>query len=219
MGDSPEKPIYIETLPRRGYRLIAPVTMPHDATPRERLIARETGSGIGKRARTRFERPIIAILGTATLLMTFVLGTGAVNFRGLLFGGNTAKPITSLAVLPLENLSADPDQEYFADGMTDELITDLAQLDKLRVISRTSVMHYKRTQKTLPQIARELNVDAVSEGTVARVSCRHERRYGGGLQGRRHSPASLRSSQVPPRKHCQRSTGSSAFPGEAQAAA
>jgi TolB-like protein/Flp pilus assembly protein TadD len=71
-------------------------------------------------------------------------------------------------VLPLTNLSGDPSQDYFADGMTDELITDLGQISALRVISRTSVMQYKGTHKTLPEIARELNVDAVVEGTVLR---------------------------------------------------
>jgi serine/threonine protein kinase/Tfp pilus assembly protein PilF len=76
--------------------------------------------------------------------------------------------IQSIAVLPLENLSNDPEQEYFADGLTDDLITDLGQVAPLRVISRTSVMQYKHTKKPLPQIARELNVDAVVEGTVQR---------------------------------------------------
>ena len=76
--------------------------------------------------------------------------------------------IQSLAVLPLENLSGDPAQEYFADGMTDALITELSQIRKLRVISRTSVMQYKRTQKPLGEIARDLNVDAVVEGSVVR---------------------------------------------------
>ena len=76
--------------------------------------------------------------------------------------------IRSLAVLPLESLSNDVSQDYFADGMTDELITDLGQISALRVISRTSVMPYKRMRKPLPQIARELNVDAIVEGTVLR---------------------------------------------------
>jgi TolB-like protein len=73
-----------------------------------------------------------------------------------------------LAVLPLENLSHDPEQEYFADGMADELVTQLGQISALKVISRTSAMHYKGTQKTLPEIARELHVDAVVEGSVQR---------------------------------------------------
>lgn len=76
--------------------------------------------------------------------------------------------IGSLAVLPLDNLSGDKEQEYFADGMTDALITDLAQIGSLRVISRTSAMHFKGSKETLPQIGRELNVDAVVEGTVTR---------------------------------------------------
>ena len=80
--------------------------------------------------------------------------------------------IDSLAVLPLENLSRDPDQEYFADGVTDELITDLSKIGALRVISRTSIMRYKGLRKPLAEIARELNVDAVVEGTVRRAGSR-----------------------------------------------
>jgi len=169
MGDSTEKPIYIQTLSRRGYRLIAPVTtLPEPKSPQ---TAGEAVPGVGKWAPRRLGWAVIAILGAATFAAV-LLGTQARNFRERLIGRSMAKPITSLAVLPLQNLSADPDQEYFADGMTDELITDLAQLGELRVISRTSMMHYKGTQKTLPQIARELNVDAVIEGTVARAGDR-----------------------------------------------
>ena len=83
-----------------------------------------------------------------------------------------ALQLRSLAVLPLENLSGDPSQQYFADGMTDELITDLAQISGLRVISRTSAMQYKETKKPLPQVGKELNVDGVVEGTVERVGDR-----------------------------------------------
>lgn len=85
-------------------------------------------------------------------------------FRPILGAGN----IRSIAILPLTNLSGDPEQEYFADGMTEELTTDLGQVSALRVISRTSAMHYKGTKKTLPEIARELHVDAVVEGSVER---------------------------------------------------
>ena len=84
----------------------------------------------------------------------------------------TPTVIRSLAVLPLENLSADPEQEYFADGMTDQLIADLSSIPTLRVISRTSVMQYKRARKPLSAIARELNVDAVVEGAVVRAADR-----------------------------------------------
>src|SRR5260370_40106414 len=76
--------------------------------------------------------------------------------------------IRSLAVLPFESLSRDPSQDYFADGMTDELISDLGQISALRVISRTSVMGYKRARKPVPQIARALNVDAGVQGTALR---------------------------------------------------
>jgi len=87
----------------------------------------------------------------------------------ILYSRNQApSKIRSLAVLPLESLSGDASQDYFADGMTDELITDLGQISALRVISRTSIMTYKHAHKLLPEIARELNVEAVVEGTVLR---------------------------------------------------
>jgi TolB-like protein len=85
-----------------------------------------------------------------------------------LFRSRPPALIRSIAVLPLENLSGDPSQEYFSDGMTDELITELGQISELRVISRTSIMTYKGARRPLPQIAHELNVDAVVEGTVLR---------------------------------------------------
>jgi len=93
----------------------------------------------------------------------------AVSLSWVLYSRNQASAkIRSVAVLPLESLSGDASQDYFADGMTDELITDLGQISALRVISRTSVMTYKHVHKLLPEIARELNVEAVVEGTVLR---------------------------------------------------
>jgi TolB-like protein/Tfp pilus assembly protein PilF len=86
--------------------------------------------------------------------------------------GEPGKRIESLAVLPLENLSGDPSQDYFADAMTDELIKELAKISALRVISRTSAMQYKGVRKPLPEIARELNVDAVIEGSALRAGRR-----------------------------------------------
>ena len=95
------------------------------------------------------------------------------SFSRLLHSRNQTSPqIRSIAVLPLESLSGDPSQDYFADGMTDELISALAQISALRVISRTSIMTYKRVRKLLPEIARELNVGAVVEGTVLRFGDR-----------------------------------------------
>ena len=118
LRDDAEKPCYIETLPQRGYRFIAPVENPPPV-----------------RDRFRAQHP---------------------------------PRIDSLAVLPLENLSGDPAQEYFSDGLTEELICAVARIASLRVISRTSVMPYKGARKSLPVIAKELRVDAIVEGTVAR---------------------------------------------------
>jgi TolB-like protein len=78
------------------------------------------------------------------------------------------RAIGSIAVLPLKNLSGSPDEDYFAEGLTEELITELSKLSELRVISRTSAMHYKGSQKTLPEIARELKVEALVEGAAMR---------------------------------------------------
>jgi TolB-like protein len=104
-------------------------------------------------------------LGAVLTLVLMVAVAGALlYFRN----GPSSSLIRSLAVLPLESLSGDASQDYFADGMTDELITDLGQISALRVISRTSVMSYKGARKPLPQIARELKVDGVVEGTVLR---------------------------------------------------
>jgi len=102
------------------------------------------------------------------LLVSALFGLNVRGWRSRLLGALGPPRIESVAVIPLANLSDDPGQEYFSDGMTDALITDLAQIGSLKVISRTSVMHYKKTDKTLPEIARELNVDGIVEGTVQR---------------------------------------------------
>ena len=96
------------------------------------------------------------------------MGLNVGGLRDRLLGPVGPPRIESLAVLPLENLMGDPEQEYFADGMTEELIAELSQVSALRVISRTSMMQYKGTKKSLPQIARELKVDGVIEGSVLR---------------------------------------------------
>ena len=176
-GDSAENPRFIETLPKRGYRFIGevsvvdtdtdtgakrpgpgdlPATRPGDILP----SAGPAPSSIAPKRRQPYRPAIIAL---ALLLIFSLLGLWL--FR---YPGRPSTGIRSLAVLPLENLSGEASQNYFADGMTDELITDLAQISALRVISRTSVMVYKGARKPLPQIARELNVDAVVEGTVLR---------------------------------------------------
>jgi TolB-like protein/DNA-binding winged helix-turn-helix (wHTH) protein/Tfp pilus assembly protein PilF len=164
LGDDPQSPRYIETVPRKGYRFIAPVTAPSpSAEPEPPPAAAQpplAANAAPKLAPNRrwwlFGIAAVAIAAIALVALTFVSRHQA------------TKPIESLAVLPLDNLSRDPSQDYFADGMTDDLITDLAKISALRVISRTSIMQYKGTKKSVPQIARELNVDAVLEGTVTR---------------------------------------------------
>jgi len=106
----------------------------------------------------------IFVLAAAAAILTL----DAFRVRERLAGGTPIPRIQSLAVLPLANLSGDPAQEYFSDGMTDALITDLSQIGSLKVISRTSTMRYKKTEKSLPEIARELNVDGIIEGAVQR---------------------------------------------------
>jgi len=111
------------------------------------------------KSRTMLAYPILALL---------VLGFGVWLARTGTHSTSAAPRLNSIAVLPLENLSGDPSEEFFADGMTDQLITDLAKVGSLRVISKTSVMQYKGAKKPLPEIARELNVDAIVEGSVIR---------------------------------------------------
>src|SRR5215469_4465333 len=166
LGDSSDNPRFIETVARRGYRFIAPVSK---TTGEGTQGTQAAGAGRPLFVR-RWIYSLISGLLVGSLLLVILLEFNVTGLQEWL--RNRTTPIRSIAVLPLVNLSDDPEQEYFADGMTDELITDLAQLADLRVISRTSVMHYKKTQKTLPEIARELNVDAIVEGTVARFGNR-----------------------------------------------
>ena len=178
LGDSADNPRYIETLPRRGYRFIADVAVVNRPTNKLEPI-HEASSETEERAPLEIagkaERPkrppwqrAWKTLGLAMFLVLFILMVWIFFWRSRSPANIlSSSQVRSLAVLPLENLSSNS-QDYFADGMTDELITDLAQISALRVISRTSVMQYKGVRKPLPQIARELNVDVVVEGTVLR---------------------------------------------------
>ncbi len=163
LGDSSDSPRFIETVARRGYRFIAPVS---ERVDEERGYAKDTVPRPGNYVRRLAVSVLAGLLGGALLLGLFLgFNLGSARERLRHYG---RRPIRSIAVLPLQNLSNDPQQDYFADGMTDELTTELAQVSGLRVISRTSAMQYKATKKSLPQIARELNVDAVVEGSVVR---------------------------------------------------
>src|SRR6202167_2089179 len=175
LGDSAENPRYIETLPKRGYRFIAEVSVveadartkrpepPTGELPLPEPGHRPQGAGLAVAPKRRPWLTPGVITPVALVLILAILAVWLFRFRS-----HAPTGIHSLVVLPLDNLSGEASQDYFADGMTDELITDLAQISALRVISRTSVMVYKGARKPLPQIARELSVDAVVEGTVLR---------------------------------------------------
>ena len=173
LGDSAENPRYIETVPRRGYRFVAPVETQNSANsgstvPPSRTSSSESipaGSQVAPRSYGRRAK-LLASAVVVAITLPVILGVSSVWKRWL--GRHSPPRIQSLAVLPLVNLSSDADQDFFTDGMTEELTTDLGKIGALRVISRTSSMQYKGTKKPLPEIARELNVDAVVEGTVAR---------------------------------------------------
>ena len=155
LGDDPETPRFIETVPKLGYRFVAPVT--------------EDLFGVGEAAPDVPLPPARRLFGLAAAagIAMVTVSVAAIIWYWQPSAGADPSPIRALAVLPLVNDSG-PDQEYFADGMTDALITDLAQIQALKVISRTSVMAYKQQRKPLPDIGRELDVDAVVEGSVRR---------------------------------------------------
>ena len=174
LGDAADSPRFVETVARRGYRFLAEVKAADagligssELVP----VAHPTAEAqnrpvLAVNAATRKDRvPSLVWKILVALLLILVAAFATWKFH---FSNRPSASIRSLAVLPLESLSADASQDYFADGMTDELISDLGQISALRVISRTSVMGYKHARKPLPQIARELNVDAVVEGTVLR---------------------------------------------------
>ena len=165
LGDPAEDPKFIETVPKRGYRFLAPVRQRCEPQVAPPAWDGEAPSAV---RHTPWSRP--AVLGAFAAALMLVASTAAYFYLGSAGQKVAGVPsgIHSLAVLPLENLSGDKEQEYFADGITDALTTDLAQIGSLRVISRTSAMHFKGSRQTLPQIGRDLQVDAVVEGTVAR---------------------------------------------------
>jgi TolB-like protein/DNA-binding winged helix-turn-helix (wHTH) protein/Flp pilus assembly protein TadD len=161
LNDNAEHPLFVETSLGKGYRFIAPVER-----VLEPVCSPATEQGTLESPAPRWRHLWVLALGvTAVIAVALALNIASIRRWRLPRG---VPPIRSIAVLPLENLSGDAGQEYFADGMTDALITDLAQISSLRVISRTSAMHYKGSRQPLPEIARELNVDAVVEGSVIR---------------------------------------------------
>ena len=178
LGDSAEKPRYIETIPRRGYRFMGCLS---DLRPAvlSSLAEESNVSPVQEFSRSESSAPVVlpapaqllsirwrVLLTAAAVLALF--STALVLYRASSVKGTSQPRIKSLAVLPLKNLSADPTQEYLADGMTEALIGRLSSIHDLRVISRTSTMQFKNTPLSVPEIAKTLHVDAIVEGSVIR---------------------------------------------------
>jgi TolB-like protein/DNA-binding winged helix-turn-helix (wHTH) protein len=164
LDDSATEPRFVETLPRRGYRFVAPVVVIREAGPNEAgAIEPEPSEPPPSEPKANPPRKAslrrIVWAGIAAAVVVSAL-TGWTVLR--------SQPLRSIVVLPLANVSADPNQQFFADGVTDELTTDLAEIGSFRVISHTSAVAYAGTHKSAPQIAKELGVDALVEGNVAR---------------------------------------------------
>jgi len=160
LGDDPAQPHYLETVVGKGYRFIGEVEVvglpPEPPADPAKTAPAAPGNRIGR-----------ALTAGAAVLVVLALAAW-LGIRWRQGVASASGPIHSIAVLPLANLSGDPGQEYFADGMTDELTTDLAKIGALRVISRTSAMRYRNAHEPVQQIAQELKVDAVIEGSIAR---------------------------------------------------
>ena len=159
LGDSAENPRFIETIPRHGYRFIGFIEAPKQPDPVPVALTHRPGRKV--------HWTVVAGLFLA-MIATLLFGLSAGKLSKRIFAKTETPDIRSIAVLPLENLSKDASQDYFSDGITDALTTDLAQIGPLRVISRASAMHFKGSRETLPEIGRKLNVDAIVEGSVTR---------------------------------------------------
>ncbi len=175
LGADPMGRRYIETVPKRGYRFIGDVRVLPPGEPRDGEGEAAAGSGspdLHQEASMEDANAAVPYLAGrrrgAFVFLAFVLAASFFGWRQLRISETAPPEIQSLAVLPLKNLSGDPAQDPFADGMTEALIGSLAESGTLRVISRTSVMRYKGTQKLIPEIAEELQVDALLEGSVQR---------------------------------------------------
>lgn len=173
LGKDANEAQYVETVPRRGYRFVAEVREVVGQTSESVEVVDEPGVELDhpvvEPARSGVGRTVLLAIVALPLVLAslFVLDPGGLRER--IFGSASRAQIRSLAVLPLDNLSGDESQEYFAEGMTEALITDLAKISALRVISRPSIMRYRDSLKPVPEIARELKVDAVLSGSVVRV--------------------------------------------------
>jgi TolB-like protein/DNA-binding winged helix-turn-helix (wHTH) protein/Flp pilus assembly protein TadD len=163
LDDSADNPRFIETLPRRGYRFIASV----QSAPTEQTQEPIASGTTTLRARTRTQWIASGLVLAATIAMLALVYQR--GWRERLQAGTASEPIRSIAVLPFANLTGDAGQDYFVDGVTDALTTDLVQAGGFDVISRTSALRYKQAKKPLAAIRQELNVDAVVDGAIVRT--------------------------------------------------
>ncbi len=181
LGDSADAPRFVETLARQGYRFIAPLSRPVETRPDASQPASDAPqpavqNPADQAPAGRWRWLLVAAAAAVVVLLVMIglngIGINPAGLRDRIRSRPGTGPIRSVAVLPLANLSGNPDQDNFADGMTDALAYSLEGINGLRVISRTSSMHYRGTSKMLPEIGRELNVDAVIEGSVLRFGDR-----------------------------------------------
>lgn len=168
LGDDPNEPRFLQTIVGKGYRFVGPITIV-GATPALPRVTAPVPATEEERTQLSRSKPVPRRKLIASFAGLIVLGTSIIAFRYFDLSRWLPRPrVHSIAVLPLKNLSGNPADQYFADGMTDELITNLAKISALRVSSYTSVSQYKTTSKPLPQVARELQVDGIVEGSVLR---------------------------------------------------
>lgn len=175
LKDDPEQPRFVQTVTGKGYRFIAECSNGHKPSvlsaeiPVTTEVPQKKEEPIAVPEKSTWRLTAIAAVGVC-VVVGLVIAFNVGGLRNRIFSSNQIGQIHSIAVLPLANLSGDPSQEYFSDGMTDEMITSLAQNHSLRVISRTSVMQYKGVNKPLPEIAKALGVDGILEGSVMRTN-------------------------------------------------
>ena len=180
LDDSSDLPTFVQTISGEGYRFVIPVTaleldvieppQPAGESPEPVPALPQIPSPSTTPSASTPHRKLwlIASLCAGALVAISILTLGPRPLVARVFHRDTAPPLASLAVLPLNNLSGDPNEQYFADGMTDELTTMLAKDATLRIVSHTSAMQFKDAHRPLPEIARALNVDAILEGSIAR---------------------------------------------------
>ena len=182
LGEGPEDHRYVETVPRHGYRFVAEVKEKwENSVPGDPVIQAQQVIEVGVTApvtlpagASRSAVSVRFLLGGAGLIiiLSALIGLNAAGLRDRLFGNRAPVQVHSLAVLPLKNVSGDATQDYFADGITDALIAEISRAETLRVMSRPAIMNFKNTARSLTEVGRELNVDAIVYGSVARTGNR-----------------------------------------------